>query len=183
MFFLQVDEEISIKLLEKRDAQLLFQLTEHSRDHLRNWLGWVDYSRTLKDTKAFIKLANQKYADSTDLVTMIWYRGIPAGSLALYDIKWNNYSANIGYWLGKDFEGKGIMTRSCGAMVDYSFGTLGLNRLELKAALENKRSRSVAERLGFKQEGELRQAEWLYDHFVNVALYGMLAEDWAFPKT
>ncbi|MDM5336277.1 GNAT family protein [Fictibacillus enclensis] len=183
MFFLQVDEEISLKLLEKRDAQLLFQLTEHSRDHLRNWLGWVDYSRTLKDTKTFIKLANQKYADSTDLVTMIWYRGIPAGSLALYDIKWNNYSANIGYWLGKDFEGKGIMVRSCGAMVDYSFGTLSLNRLELKAALANKRSRSVAERLGFKQEGELRQAEWLYDHFVDVALYGMLAEDWAFSKT
>ncbi|MDN4074872.1 GNAT family N-acetyltransferase [Fictibacillus terranigra] len=178
MFFLQVDEEISLKLIEKRDAQLLFQLTEYSRDHLRNWLGWVDYSRTLKDTKNFIKLALQKYADHTDLVTLIWYRGIPAGSLALYDIKWNNFSGNIGYWLGKDFEGKGVMTRSCNAMVEYAFGTLGLNRLELKAALDNKRSRSVAERLGFRQEGELRQAEWLYDHFVDVAVYGMVAGDW-----
>ncbi|MGG1572596.1 GNAT family N-acetyltransferase [Fictibacillus sp. NRS-1165] len=177
MFFLQVDEEISLKLIEKRDAQLLFQLTEYSRDHLRNWLGWVDYSRTLKDTKNFIKLALQKYADHTDLVTLIWYRGIPAGSLALYDIKWNNFSGNIGYWLGKDFEGKGVMTRSCNAMVEYAFGTLGLNRLELKAALDNKRSRSVAERLGFRQEGELRQAEWLYDHFVDVAVYGMVAGD------
>ena len=42
----------------------------------------------------------------------------------------------------------------------------------------NKRSCAIPQRLGFSQEGILRQSEWLYDHFVDMAVYGMLAQDW-----
>ncbi|EIT84884.1 GCN5-like N-acetyltransferase [Fictibacillus macauensis ZFHKF-1] len=178
MFYLQIDDEISLKLLEKKEAPLFFQMTEQSRDHLRQWLGWVDYTRTLKDSKQFIKAALQKYEEMSDVVTLVWYRGTPAGSLALYDIKWNNYSASIGYWLVKGLEGNGIMSRACSGLISYAFSSLQLNRLELRAALGNKKSRAIAERLGFTNEGTLQQGEWLYDHFTDVVLYRMLAEEW-----
>src|SRR3712207_8983550 len=48
-----------------------------------------------------------------------------------------------------------------------SFLELGLNRVSIACATENKKSCAIPERLGFRREGVQRQAEWLYDHFVD----------------
>jgi ribosomal-protein-serine acetyltransferase len=69
------------------------------------------------------------------------------------------------------------MTPSCRAVVDHLFGTVDLHRLTIRCAAENQRSRAVAERLGFTLEGISRDAEWLYDHFVDHAVYGLLKGD------
>lgn len=87
-------------------------------------------------------------------------------------------SAQIGYWLGKDYQGRGIMTRAVIALVEYGFNRMGLNRVEIHAAVQNEKSRSMPEKLGFLNEGCIRQAEWLYDHYVDHMVYGMLAEEW-----
>ncbi len=70
------------------------------------------------------------------------------------------------------------MTEACRAMVNHAFRELGLNRVGIACATENHRSRAIPERLGFRQEGVQRQAEWLYDRFVDRALYAMLASEW-----
>jgi ribosomal-protein-serine acetyltransferase len=71
------------------------------------------------------------------------------------------------------------MTKACRFLVDYAFAELKLNRVEIRCATGNHKSRAIPERLGFKLEGTVRQAEWLYDHFVDHALYGMLASEWS----
>jgi ribosomal-protein-serine acetyltransferase len=70
------------------------------------------------------------------------------------------------------------MTRSCRAIITYLFNELKLNRVEIRAAEFNMKSRSVPERLGFVQEGIVRQEEWINDHYVDHVIYGMLAKDW-----
>jgi ribosomal-protein-serine acetyltransferase len=57
-----------------------------------------------------------------------------------------------------------------------------MHKVEIRAASGNKKSRAVPERLGFKQEGCIRQAEWLYDHYVDHVVYGMLDLEWAQKK-
>ena len=59
------------------------------------------------------------------------------------------------------------MTASCQALVDHAFASLNLHRLVISCAPGNARSRAVAQRLGFVHEGRQRDAEWLYDHFVD----------------
>ena len=70
------------------------------------------------------------------------------------------------------------MTRACRALVDHGFHDMGLHRIEIRVAPGNTRSRAVAERLGFTQEGVLRDAAWLYDHYVDYVVYGMLSNEW-----
>jgi ribosomal-protein-serine acetyltransferase len=50
--------------------------------------------------------------------------------------------------------------------------------VEIGCAPGNRKSCAIPERLGFTREGVLRQREWLYDHFVDHVVYGILAEEW-----
>ncbi|WP_252393492.1 GNAT family protein [Hydrogenibacillus sp. N12] len=106
------------------------------------------------------------------------YRGTLVGVIGYHRIDWENKKTSLGYWLDPTVQGRGIMTRAARTMVDHAFFHLGLNRLEIRAATENTRSRRVAERLGFTLEGIIREAEWLGDRFVDHAVYGLLAREW-----
>ena len=87
-------------------------------------------------------------------------------------------SGELGYWLDADFEGRGLVTRAVTAVLDYAFGPLGLRRVGLVATIDNARSRSVAARLGFTQEGVLREAAAFPDGRRDLVGYGLLAHEW-----
>ncbi|MFF2591619.1 GNAT family N-acetyltransferase [Peribacillus butanolivorans] len=108
----------------------------------------------------------------------IIYRGEIAGTIGFNEINKASKIGSIGYWLGEGFQGNGIMTKAIKTFIDYGFRELGLNRIEVSIAVENKRSRALAERQGFIEEGRLRQAEWLYEHYVDHIIYAKLAEEW-----
>ncbi|MDQ6660765.1 MAG: GNAT family N-acetyltransferase, partial [Chloroflexota bacterium] len=109
--------------------------------------------------------------------TTIWYKDQLVGSLGC-SIDREDRKVEIGYWLDASSQGKGIMTRACRGLINYVFDELRMNKVEIHAAPENKRSRAIPERLGFTQEGIDRQAGWLYDHYIDLVLYGMLASEW-----
>jgi len=108
----------------------------------------------------------------------IWIDEQIAGGLSLENIDPMHRRAMIGYWLSYEHEGQGLMTAAVRAIIDYGFGERALATLSLRAATDNKRSRAVAERVGMRYEGVLRQREWLYDHFVDHASYSLLASEW-----
>ncbi|MFD2638546.1 GNAT family N-acetyltransferase [Piscibacillus salipiscarius] len=178
MFVHQVDEEVSLKLVDLGDAEELFQLTDRSRDHLRTWLPWLDHTKELKDTENYIKFSKKAYANHEGMNTVVLYNGKTAGVVGFNELDWTNRIAYIGYWLGVDFTGKGIMTRAAGALTDYAIRDLGMNKVDITAAEHNRGSRSIPERLGFTEEGKIRSREWLYDHYVDHIVYGMLKEEW-----
>jgi ribosomal-protein-serine acetyltransferase len=74
--------------------------------------------------------------------------------------------------------GPAYSLEDCRALLDHAFYELKLNRVEIRCAAENNCSRAVPERLGFRQDGVLRQAEWLHEHFVDLVIYSMLAGEW-----
>ncbi len=178
LFPLQIDPDVRVNLLEPKHALDLFKLVDSNRTHLREWLPFVDDYQSVTSATQFIT-RNRKESSGTKRLAMgIWVGEMLAGVVTYDYIDWSNRAALIGFWLGKSFQGKGIMTRTCSALVDLAFNELGLNRVEISCAFENRKCRLVPERLGFRHEGISRQKEWLYDHFVDTVSYGMLATDW-----
>jgi ribosomal-protein-serine acetyltransferase len=102
------------------------------------------------------------------------------GACGYARMSWEKRMAEIGYWLDKDMQGKGIITRATRALVTCAFQEYGLNKVEIHAAVGNKRSRAVPERLGFTQEGILRQAQWLNGRAHDMVIYRILASEWKY---
>lgn len=178
MFEFEVDEEITLRHIQVEDAKELFRLTEDSREQLREWLPWVDATKTEENSLSFIKITLDSYEAKKALNYGVFFNGELAGMVGFNSIDWSNRIAFIGYWLANDFQGNGIMTRAVQGLTNYAFEELGLNRIDIRAATGNMKSRAIPERLGFKEEGMIRQGEWLYDHFVDHVIYGMLKTDW-----
>jgi ribosomal-protein-serine acetyltransferase len=88
-----------------------------------------------------------------------------------------NGIGHIGYWLGQEFTGKGIMTLAVKDLICQGFKNWPLQKVEIRCAVGNKKSRAIPERLGFQNEGTLRNAEKVYDKYNDHIVYGKLKEE------
>jgi ribosomal-protein-serine acetyltransferase len=177
-FAWRVDNDIEIRIHDPRYAAAIFALTDANRAYLRRWMPWLDGSRDVNDTLAFIKSSLDQYANGDGFQGGVWYQGELVGALGYHYLDFTGRQTEIGYWLAEAYTGRGIMTRCVRAMTDYALTNLKLNRVEIQCAVENTPSCAIPERLGYTLEGIVRDGEWLYDHFHDLKLYAMLAQDW-----
>lgn len=175
-----INNYLRLRPLILSDANELFSLTETNRDYLRRWLPWLDDNPQREDTAQFIQRCLEREREQQEVVAAICYDGRIVGLVGLHEIDWQSQSAGVGYWLDEAQQGQGIMTAACKALIENGFVALGLNRIEIRCAVGNKRSEAIAKRLGFTYEGQLRDAEWLYDHFVDHKVYSVLRREWTF---
>ena len=178
MLFLKVDKEIVLKVLEIDDAADLFDLVENNRSYLREWVPWVDTNVTIEESKAFIQSAREQLEQNLGFQCGMWFRNQLVGVIGFQRIDWMNRNVEIGYWINAEHQGFGIVTKSCRTLVDYAFNEYQLNRVQIRCATGNIKSRAIIERLGFIKEGKTQQAEFLYDHYVDLFIYGMTANEW-----
>jgi ribosomal-protein-serine acetyltransferase len=167
-----------LRLVEEADAEKLFDLIDRNRQHLRRWLPWLDGNMSIDDTRTFIRHSQEQYSSKKGFQSTIWSENEIAGIIGYHPIDWQNRSVMIGYWLGEQFQGKGIMTAACRALVNHAFHEFKLHRVEIKCATGNTKSCAIPERLLFTKEGIIKDGEWLYDHFVDLVLYRMLDHEW-----
>lgn len=178
MFVLKVTEDLNLKQLDTDDAPALHKLIASCRDYLRKWLNWMDTLQTVEDVKAFIERASREASEYSSIRVGVWFRNELAGLISFEKMDWLNQSAEIGAWLGERFQGKGIMTKATRALVDYAFDQLMLNRVEIRCGTGHLKSQAIPERLGFRKEGILREAEWLHDRYIDHVVYGMTRKDY-----
>ena len=178
MLSLRIDEQTELRLIEPRHAEALNALVERNFAHIKRWSAWLKDDRSIQNTHDFIKRNMARMSENNGYALAIWHAGEMAGQIEYNYLDWTNSATEIGYWLGASFEGRGIVTRSCRALVEHAFAELKLNRVEIRCAVENRKSRAIPERLGFRLEGVLVQAEWMHDHFHDLAVYAVLASEW-----
>jgi ribosomal-protein-serine acetyltransferase len=175
---IRVDENTILRLREENDTKDLFDFVNNNRAFLREWLPWLDFSQTLDDSQKFIQDSLENYNNKKDITLGIFYNGKIAGSVGFHSLDLSHKNGSMGYMLGEEYTGKGIMIKSVKSLINFAFTELDLNRISIRCATANKKSRAIPEKLGFKLEGIIEQNEWLYDHFVDHAQYAMLRENW-----
>jgi ribosomal-protein-serine acetyltransferase len=172
-----IDDDAVVRTFTPDDAEEVFALVEANRVRLEAWTPWTESTRSAADVVDFIE---RSLASEHDLeANGIWVDGRAAGTIGLrVNLLVNN--GELGYWIGEEFEGRGLVTRACRLFIDHAFGELGLHRISLHAGVENRRSRAVAERLGFTEEGVIRDGDRVGGgRYVDLVAYGLLEHEWS----
>jgi ribosomal-protein-serine acetyltransferase len=178
MFRAPIRGDLELRLLEERHAATIFALVDQDREYLRKWLPWVDATHAEDDTLSFIRSMREQYAANESISAGIWQHGRFAGVIGTHKINWLLHKVELGYWLGEAFQGSGIMTDVCRAMITHLLGEMDLNRVEIHCATGNAKSIAIPRRLGFTLEGTLREAGFADGRFLDLHVFGMLRKEW-----
>lgn len=175
-----VNGDIELRSLSVDRYQELFDLTEKNRSYLRKTMSWLDFTKTEDDSKKFIEVSIEKEKIGTGIVFEIWYKGEFVGLIDFHNIENRNAIGRIGYWIGEEYQGHGIVTEACKLIIKYGFEKLNLNRIEIVCALHNPKSGAVAQRLGFIKEGVLRKWAFMYDHYDDMESWSLIKGEESF---
>lgn len=173
MFKLTVDNDINLYLVNEAFTQRYVELVKQDNDYLSQWLQWPRFCKSQDNFNDFVKGSLHEYAEGKSMMCAIDYCGHIVGNCGFNTIKHDVKVAEMGYWLGKDYQGNGIMTRVCRYLIDYAFTQLHMNKAQISAAEHNLPSRAVCERLGMQLEGIITNREKVGDNILNHAIYGI----------
>jgi ribosomal-protein-serine acetyltransferase len=167
---------VEVRALEPADAEEVFAVVDANRMRLREWMPWVEGTTSPDPTREFIERSR---ASETDVEALgIYVDGVYAGGIGMRVDSMNGHG-EIGYWVDARWEGRGLVSRACRALIRYAFEERELHRVSISAAPENGRSRSIPARLGFTQEATLRGAGWTPGRgYVDLVVYGLLEDEW-----
>jgi ribosomal-protein-serine acetyltransferase len=174
---LPLADSAHLRLLKASDAPMLHALIEANRPQLARWLPWAP-PQTQRQTLEFIRRSRIQRDDNDGFQAAVVCDDEIAGVIGYHSIDWTNRSTSLGYWLGEAHQGQGTMTAAVRLLTDHALTTWELHRVEIRAAVENRRSRAIPERLGFREEGTLRDAERVGERYLDCVVYSMLGPDW-----
>jgi len=178
MILIQAGDGITLETPEEDDAEVLFALINQNRAMLSQWMPWLQQMQSPEDSLAYIRFSSKGNQAGQFLNLLVWQHGEPIGVVCFFALEPAQRRGEIGYWLGQDWQGQGIMRQACKALIDYGFNALNLYRIQIACATENHASRALPEHLGFCLEGVLRGREWIGPRVCDHAIYGLLLPDW-----
>ncbi len=167
-----------LELLNERHSEELFALVERNRTYLRKWLSWVDATRSEEDILSFIRSAREEFAANRGIAAGIWSEGQIAGVIGAHRVDFVNRKAESGYWIAEDYQGKGLVTDACRAIVTHLLDDLDLHRVEIMCATGNTKSAAIPQRLGFTFEGTAREANLVDGKYHDLLRFAILKQDW-----
>jgi len=172
------DTTVSIRPFGSQDLSPLYQAARESLAEMMPWMRWCESDFSLADCGSWLHYA----ASAWDKGEAYNFAIIEPGNGQLVGTNWLSHVnvkhrfANLGYWVRTSCVGRGLATAAGRLIARFGFEELGLNRLEIMVALGNRASERVAEKLGARREGILRQRLQLEGKAKDAVLFGLLAE-------
>lgn len=160
------------------DAAEHYLLVQENRKHLRPWLRWVDAHTKEANSLEYIRYTHGQQDAQQALMLGIFEDKKLIGEVGMYQWEKELKKAQIGYWIASTHQGKGILKLSLTRFFQYIFDSLGMNKLEVRFVPSNIRSAKLAESMGCKIEGVLRDSYFVNGKPENLVVVGILREEW-----
>lgn len=143
------------------DSSMIFPLVRQSLAELKPWMPWATDDYDLPACETWVRRAAGEFGPRKQLQFLIFAEADDGpqyvGTVGAHEFRWDVIEAEIGYWLGTPFVGRGYMTEAVAALAAMLTGpAVGASRLVVQADAANTRSRRVAERCGFTLEATFR---------------------------
>jgi ribosomal-protein-serine acetyltransferase len=198
MFELTIDDEIRIRTLQPDDDAELFALLERNRAHLEPWIHPSALPESARATRIFtiecyfnsmdpLEAIDTPYIDELgryipppypQMEMGIWQGSELVGSIALSLLGNKETTGEFGYWITKEKEGKGIVTRCVRGLMDYAIEHLKIEEFLIGCAIDNQRSRLIPERLGYLLKETIPQGEVVGEHIYDRLVYWIPSSTW-----
>jgi ribosomal-protein-serine acetyltransferase len=166
---------VRLRPMRLQDTDELHRVIEANGEHIGRWLPFSEQSQ--EETAGHVRRTVRSFETGDGLGMVVLEDGRLVGAVSFVEPSRAHRSTQIGYWLAQDAGGRGIMTGAVRAMVREAFGPWGFRRVEIRVAADNARSRAIPERLGFREEGVLREAHTVAGASHDEIVYGLLAGD------
>jgi len=173
---LLTDGEVLLRPWRAADAAQMFAGFSDPLVQRHSWPSLAPYTEA--DARAY--LAEQATAEDERAFAIVAPPDPETvlGGTSLYDIRCEQGSAAVGYWLAPQARGAGLATRAVRLLAAWAFGELGVERLELTCGPDNAASQRVAERCGFVREGVLRSHLPFKGARRDTVMYSLLRTEW-----
>ncbi len=173
-------ERVIVRPYHQEDAQALYEAVAESRDHLRPWLPFADEHQSVEESLDWIIHQEAEWLLREQLPLSVWEcaSGRFLGGTGIHPHNWEIRTFEIGYWLRASATGHGYMTEAARLVTDYLFNELAATRVAIRCDERNTHSAAIARRLGYVQEGRLRNDSLAPDGTLRTTLiFSMIPED------
>ncbi|MFH2049126.1 MAG: GNAT family N-acetyltransferase [bacterium] len=172
-----IGERITLRQIRKSDA---ISIQKHANDKLiSRYMILLPYPYKLEDAYSWIRICHRVNRSKTDIMWGIQDNdtGEIIGGMGLHHINYQNKNAETGYWIGRIYWRRGLMSEAVKMVLKYSFSDLKLVRVYAVCMQPNKASMGVLKKLGFTKEGILRKACYKNRRWYDIHTFGILKEE------
>ena len=173
------DGEVLLRPYGSGDVERLYQATWESVTEISLWMSWCHTDYSIEESRAWVESRAEAWEKGTeyDFVIINAKDGFFLGACSLDHINHNSRIANIGYWVRTSWTKRGVASAAVRLLVQFGLGKLKLNRVEIMAAVGNKASQRVAEKVGARREGILRNRIVVHGRVYDTVLFSLIPED------
>ncbi len=170
-------DRLILRKLTLEDATDVF---EYAREpDVARYLTWEPH-RSIDDSKGFLNFMIERYKDNqvSDWGIVLKENNKLIGTVGF--IRWSpdNFRAEVGYALSKEYWGQGMMTEAVKEIMKFGFDKMELNRIEGRTWIENIGSQAVLKKAGMTFEGTMREQIFLKGKYVDHTLYSILKKEY-----